>query len=582
MASNLKLNYRDALRAGVANRQKKFVFSLLLVLIWTILGFIVRLINLDAKPASSIEIATIGYSLGHGFNAIPLDRIVSLETLLSPLRLDTSIGYGEVFTRLRNQSTHPPLYFWLTRSWIGFWLQDGDLVRLQTARSLSAIFGTLAIPAMFGLARVAFRSRLGGHFAAICMAISPYGIYLAQEARHYTLTILLAIASLTCLFRTLELIQQRISVPIWLGLVWTVVNALGIATHFFFTLVLAAEAIAVAVFWLFNRGDLWNYLRGLSVAGLGTLAGGLVWLPIVRGISGNEMTSWIQTSYQLNEVLLPIARLIAWMITMVMLLPVEGTPTLVTICSGVTVLVVLIWAVPILVKQWRSLWLNSTTRSPMIILSGYLFGCLVIFLLLIYGMGKDVSLAARYHFVYFPGLILLVAVALARCCQASINNASIRLATAENRVVVLLLILGLLGSFTVISDFGFQKSRKSDRLAAFIQQNSLPTLVAMTHKTHSELREMVALSLSFQRLNHKNELATTKYPQFILVSDDADAVANLNNIIAQQPKPLALFGINLDIGDESLQQLGCSRDKAVDLKDSGYRDRFYLCLTSDF
>ena len=545
------------------------------------MGLVLRFINLDAKPASSIEIATIGYSLGHGFNAIAIDRIVSLDTLLSPLRLDTSIGYGEIFTRLKNQSTHPPLYFWLTRYWISLWLQDGDLVTLQVARSLSAIFGTLAIPAMFGLARVAFRSRLGGHFAAVGMAISPYGIYLAQEARHYTLTILLAIASLTCLFRTLELIQQRISVSIWLGLIWTVVNALGIATHFFFSLVLAAEAIAVLVFWWFNHGDRLLYLRGLSVAGLGTVAGGLVWLPIVRGISGNEMTSWIQTSYELNEILLPIPRLIAWMITMVMLLPVEGTPTLVTICSGITILVVLIWAVPILIKQWRSLWLNSNTRSPMIILSGYLFGCLLVFLLLIYGMGKDVSLAARYHFVYFPGLTLLIAETLASCCQASgLKSGSIRLATDENRVVVLLLILGLLGSLTVINDFGFQKSRQSDRLVAFIQQNSLPTVVAMTHKTHSELREMVALGLSFQRLNLRNESGTTKYTQFILVSNNADAVDNLNNIIAQQPKPLALFGINSDIGDESLQQLGCSRDKAVDLKDSGYRDRFYLCQPS--
>ena len=586
----MKSNYRDALRAGVAKRQK--FISFLLVLIWTILGLVLRFASLDAKPASSIEIATIGYSLGHGFNAIALDRIVSLETLLSPLHMDTSIGYKEVFTRLKNQSTHPPLYFWLTRSWIGIWLQDGDLVSLQVARSLSAIFGTLAIPAMFGLARVAFRSRLGGHFAAICMAISPYGIYLAQEARHYTLIVLFVIASLTCLFRTLELIQQKISVPIWLGLVWTVVNALGIATHFFFALVLAAEAIAVVIFWWFNRGDLWNYLRGLYIAGLGTLAGGLIWLPIVRGISGNEMTSWIQTSYELNEILLPIGRLIAWMITMVMLLPVEGTPALVTIFSGVTVLVVLIWAVPILIKQWRlatparsaSLWLNSNTRSPAIVLSGYLFGCLLVFLLIIYGIGKDVSLAARYHFVYFPGLILLMAVALASCCQASgLKSVSIKskLAVAENRVVVLLLVMGLLGSLTVINDFGFQKSRKSDRLAAFIGQNSLPTLVAMTHKTHSELREMVGLALSFERLN-LNESRSVGDPQFILVSNNANAVSNLDKIIARQPKPLALFGVNLDIDDESLQQLGCSRDKAVDLKDSGYRDRFYLCLTSDF
>jgi len=40
-----------------------------------------------------------------------------------------------------------------------------------------------------------FRSRLVGQIAAAMMAVSPYGIYLAQEARHYTLAILLIIAS---------------------------------------------------------------------------------------------------------------------------------------------------------------------------------------------------------------------------------------------------------------------------------------------------------------------------------------------------------------------------------------------------
>jgi len=84
------------------------------------LGAILRFTNLDMKPASSIEIATIGYSLGHGFSAIPLDQLLSMETLLAPLKFEQTIGYGEVFTRLQLESTHPPLYFWLTsldREW---------------------------------------------------------------------------------------------------------------------------------------------------------------------------------------------------------------------------------------------------------------------------------------------------------------------------------------------------------------------------------------------------------------------------------------------------------------------------------
>jgi uncharacterized membrane protein len=562
------------------SKNKLANFNWLLIIGWTILGLILRSFNLDTKPASSIEIATIGYSLGHGFNAIALNRIVSWE-ILSSLHLDTSIGYGEIFNRLRQESTHPPLYFWLTRCWIGWWLDDGDLVSLQVARSLSTIFGTLAIPAMFGLGKLAFRSRLVAHFAAIAMAISPYGIYLAQEARHYTLTILWVIASVACLIKTLQLIQQKISVPPWLSLIWIVVNALGIATHYFFALALGAEAIAVVFFWLFNRSAVGDYLRGLYLAAIGTIVSCVVWLPIVRGISSNEMTTWIQTSYQAKEILLPIPRLLAWIITMVMLLPVEGVPKLVAIFSGIAILIVLIWTIPILIRQWRSLWFNFNTRSPMIILSGYLWGCLVILLSLIYGMGKDVSLAARYHFIYFPIIILLVAVALAACFRGDsiLNNTSINtIVTAGKRIVVVWLILGFLGSLSVINNFGFQKSRQSDRLAAYIQNNSMfPTIVAMTHKTHSELREMVGLAFSFKRLNLEPQSLLSGYPQFLLIQNGRNAASNLDKIIAQQPKPLALFGINLEMSEENLQQLGCNRDKTIDLKESGYRDLFYLC-----
>jgi uncharacterized membrane protein len=574
----------------------------LLLLIWVAVGIALRFTNLALKPASSIEIATIGYSLGHGFNAIPLDRLVSIDILLAPLHLDTAIGYGEVFNRLVEESTHPPLYFWLTYWWANLWINDGNLVSLQVARSLSALFGIMTIPAVFALGWVAFRSRLVAHFAAILMAISPYGIYLAQEARHYTLTVLWVIASLVCLCQTISLLQRKVAIPLWLGLIWIVINALGIATHYFFVLALGAEAIALIIFWLFNPTEQpLKYLQKLYLIGIGTLASGLAWLPIISSISDNEMTTWIQTSYELNEILLPLPRLLAWMITMVMLLPVEGVSKLVSITSGIVVLAVLIWVMPILIKQWRlpfgypkglalhrasrSQFVNAAsyqTRSAMTLIAGYVFSSLMINLLVIYGMGQDISLAARYHFVYFPGLILLVAVALAPCWRQDLisGNKLIghNLSAAGNRVVIVLLAMGLVGSFTVITNLGFQKSLASDRLAAHIQEFSiLPAVVAMTHKTHSEIRELVALALSFERLN----VDKAQIPQFILVQQDqtgADlATSNFAQILKAQTKPLNLFGINLDLDDEKLKQLGCIRHEAIDLSKSGYRDRFYLC-----
>ena len=280
--------------------------SSLLLCLWTVLGSIVRFYNLDLKPASSIEIATIGYSLGHGFNQIAVDRLLDLNTLLASLRLDLTIGYRDVFQRLVEESTHPPLYFWLTHWWAGIWRSNGEIMSLQVARSLSAVLGTMAIPSMFALGWIAFRSRRAAHFAAILMAFSPYGIYLAQEARHYTLTILWVIASVACLVEALRLISQKQTVPVWLSLAWIIVNGLGIATHYFFVLALGAEAIAAIAFWLLNRQQpILKYVRSLIFVGLGTLATALVWLPIAVNVSGNEMTTWIATDYDLDELFSP-------------------------------------------------------------------------------------------------------------------------------------------------------------------------------------------------------------------------------------------------------------------------------------
>ncbi|PSB06968.1 hypothetical protein C7B62_21360 [Pleurocapsa sp. CCALA 161] len=559
-----------------SNHQKHSIrtTSLLLLLIWVGLGLGIRLLNLDLKSAASIEISTIGYSLGHGFKQIPLDLVINLDTLLAPLRLDTAIGYSEVFQRLREESTHPPLYFWLTRWWAGIWLKNGDLVSLQVARSLSAVFGTLAIPSIFGLGWMAFRSRLVAHLAAILMAFSPYGVYLAQEARHYTLTVLWVIASLACLVEALKLIRQHRNVPLWLSLVWIVVNGLGIATHYFFVLTLSAEAIALVIFWLvIPNPQAVRYLRSLSWAGFGTLATALVWLPIARSVAGNEMTTWIATNYELSDVLLPIPRLFAWIITMVMLLPIERVVKTVVIGSGVIVLGILIWAMPILVQQWRRAIANSPTRLPMVILTGYLCGSLIVFLLLIYGLGKDASLAARYHFGYFPALILIVAVALANCRLNTTFNT-----ITPNKVVTVILMMSFLGSLTVVSDFGFRKSLHADALAVYIQQTSqAPILVAITHRTHSEIRELVALAYSFKRL----DLPPSATPQFMLVSDNQygreQISSNVKHLVARQSQPLNLIGVNLDLDENILPELGCKQDNTKDLSGSGYRDRFYFC-----
>ena len=541
-----------------------------LLAIWIIVGTVLRWANLDLKPASSIEIATIGYSLGHGFSAIALDRLLSIDTLLAPLHFVAEIGYREVFTSLTTQSTHPPLYFWLTHWWVSLWMNNGDLVTLKVARSLSVVFGVLTIPATFYLAWISWRDRLTAHLAAVLMAISPYGIYLAQEARHYTLTILWVIVSLICLIKSLQIIQQQKSIPFWLGFGWILVNALGTATHYFYVLALAAEAIALGVFYLCRGRKIgWRSWRGICFVVLGTLASCLVWIPLVTGISNNELTSWLVISYRFPDILLPIPRLLGWALTMVMLLPLQGVSTAIAIISAVVIAAVVIYSLPKLIygENYKSLWLGSSSR---LIFSTYLVGAIVLFLILIYGLNKDISTAARYHFVYFPVLILLLASLLAKCWQQQ----------TDKKAVILLIIMGCLGSLTVINDYGFQKSRHSNALAAFVRANSLyPAVVAMRYETNSEVRELMGIAYAFQTKSTDNFTP----PQFLLnrlMVDGKDmGLFNLDRALDNQPRPLEFWAINLAVGESDMNLIQCYKNEDIDLSSvqSGYRDRLYTC-----
>ncbi|NER02806.1 MAG: hypothetical protein F6K17_09320, partial [Okeania sp. SIO3C4] len=227
----------------------------LLLLVWIAIATCLRLTNLDGKPPWTDEFSTLVFSLGNSFQDVPLDRAIAPEILLQPLQFNVNTDINNVVDNLLTHSNHPPVYFILTHWWMQFFSAEGELVSLWGARSLSVIFGVVSIPAIYGLARLAFHSRLVGQFAAAIMAVSPYGIYLAQEARHYTLAILFVIASFCCLIISIRHFQEGQSLPIFTAFIWVVVNSLGIATHYFFTLTLCAEAMVLISLFLLKREE---------------------------------------------------------------------------------------------------------------------------------------------------------------------------------------------------------------------------------------------------------------------------------------------------------------------------------------
>lgn len=572
----------------------------LLLLSWIVLGAVLRFVGLAEKPVWTDEFSTIVFSLGQSFLTVPLNEVISLETLLQPLQPNPGAGIGTVTQNLLLESNHPPLYFVLTHWWLSLFPAPEGFISIWGVRSLSSLFGVLSIPAAFGLGQIAFRSKLVGQFAAALMALSPFGIYLAQEARHYTLGILWIIPSLACLVVAARCIRQRQPLPIDTGIVWVVVNCLGVATHYFFALTLIAEAFVVMSLGLVQswreRGSWhpshWGRMWAVAV---GTAMGSLVWLPLLQNVQDSELTTWIYAEGRSGWAWLdPIVQAIAGWITMLYLLPIQAPSRAIAIASGIILIGLVLWTLPKLYWGLRA-WLIPPDHLRVVqALGGFVMAAIALFFILSYFLGIEITSAFRYNFVYFPAVIVLVGAALANC-WTGVAGAIAAKSTPEKRpepsrfrrkgqrTVLIVCLFSLLGALTVISNLGYQKTHRPESVATAIQQTAqAPVLVAIAHRTHGQTGRLMGIAWELrQNLPANSDLI----PRFLLAHQGRkpkSSVASLQQNLVKQPRPLDLWLINFQSVPEqlltnTLQQQSCREDQQAEGQIDGYRYQRYRC-----
>ncbi|MDJ0555972.1 MAG: glycosyltransferase [Microcoleaceae cyanobacterium MO_207.B10] len=615
----------------------------LLLLVWTAIATCLRLTNLASKPPWTDEFSTLVFSLGNNFQDVPLNRAIAPEILLQPLQPDPNAGIRNVVHNLLTHSNHPPVYFILSHWWLKLFPSEGGLVSLWGGRSLSVIFSIFSIPAIYGLGRLAFRSRLVGQLAAAIIAVSPYSIYLAQEARHYSLAILFVIASLSCLIISIHCFEKSKSLPIYLAFTWVFFNSLGIAVHYFFSITICAEIIVlISIISVsvtkkyrssFNKKNsswkiifpqknaakvenknqlilLYPYILSLdwikSIANFyivifGSLAGGLVWLPFWNNGYSSELTEWISISNSsLKNLLSPIFQFLATNITMLFLLPIESPKFAIAIICFVVMILFLIWIFPLLLRG-----INICLKNPDIRLSTIAFrGVILVSGLLFFGftyiLGIDLTRGARYSFVYFPAMIILVAAILAqifntKSVKSKFLNLSIFITTGK-KTVILIWLIALLSGLTVVSNLGYQKYYRPDLLVSLIQKVSdKPVLIATLHQTHVETGELMGIAWNMKKIrdlkdgcidgvicNEKTLGTKPKYLssiKFILVDrklDKENQIKLLQQTLNKLESPLDLWLVNFS-SDFNVSLENCQVDRGEFPLIDGYEYQLYHC-----
>jgi uncharacterized membrane protein len=560
-------------------------------LMWFIIGLGLRLANLTGKPPWTDEFSTLVFSLGNTFLSVPLDQAIAPDILLSPLQPNPAANIGDVIHNLVTQDTHPPLYFVLAHYWMKLFPSDGGLVSLFAGRSLPAIIGAISIPSVYVLGRVAFRSPLVGNLAAAMMAVSPYGIFLAQEARQYSLAALWVTASLTCLVIAIRHIQNRTPLPIWVVLAWVEINAFGLATHYFFSLTLCSEAVVLIFLAWYQKQTspkfslLFSpFWRRIYAVVTGSCVAGLIWLPIfLENKNRDNLTEWIQGSRVGLDWLSPIFQALGTLIAMICLLPVESSQLLVVIPSGVVMLIFFIWAVPILLRGIKIQLQQPETRVMIQVLAGFVISAIALFFIFTYFLGIDLTRGARYNFVYFPAIVIFLAASLAVCWHSPKELISTEQGKKPigkwgingKKAVILIWFMGFLSAVTVFCNLGYQKYYRPDLFVQLIEQNSsVPVLIATTHKTYIHTGEMMGIAREIKIAN------SAQKPLFLLAHQDKDpntSTIALENTFQNLPRPFDLWLVNFHAPlAEAVKTCVISDTKSLSTVD-GYEYQLYHC-----
>jgi uncharacterized membrane protein len=584
----------------------------MLLLLWLILGAGLRLANLDVKPPWIDEFQGIVLSLDNSFESVALDRLIKFSDLLVPLQLNPATSVGDVVKRVALEDRQPPLYYAIAHLWMQLFPADGGLVNLWGARALPALIGSLTIPLMYVCSYFICRSRLIAHLTAAMFALSPYGVYIAQEARHYSLAIVWVAISLSLLVRAGgDLCRQQKLPYVWVGL-WIVVNNLALATNYLTGIALVAEALVLGLVYARQirqpapKSESALAARSIALANLahpcwqrlylvalGTIGGCACGWLLINGYTPTPKATWLDNSqYKSIEIVNPLFQLVGAAVSMMSLLLVEvnNFPPVqifddrpldldlpIIIISAILMLIFFAWALPMLNRGIRIQLRRVEIASETSVLCWFTAISIGLYLAITWASGIDITRGARYQYVYFPALIMLVGWGLASCWQC---KPSIAKWVSGKQAVAIVLIMGLISSTIVATDYGYHKYYRPERLVALMQQSApIPLVIATTHNSSIQVGELMGLAWELRRNDNFKQAPKTQFllaHQFQRFCDrDCPPTKILRETVDRISHSIDLWAVNFH-APISLPPT-CEIDKKFTEGIYGYEYRLYHC-----
>lgn len=182
-----------------------------------------------------------------GGESLWLDEFISLKFA----RLNLGGIIGRIYYDSEN---NPPLYFMFLHYWIVLFGDSEASLRMTTV-----VFNTASIIVLYILGRALFNKKTG-LLASLIFSVSAYQIYYSQEARAYSLMVLLGLLSLFFLLRLMNKFDLRSAFG------YALFSGLLLYTHYYGLLIIAAENLYFFSIMLLQRsGKKKGLIRWISL-----------------------------------------------------------------------------------------------------------------------------------------------------------------------------------------------------------------------------------------------------------------------------------------------------------------------------
>lgn len=256
-----------------------------LILLCLIVGMVLRFVNLN-KVFWYDEAFTLlrisGHTAAEVIQETPYQQVVEPGFFQTYRQVNPDRGIVDTVRGLAiDEPQHTPLYFILARLWAS-WFGSA----IPTVRLLSVVFSLLAIPAMGWLCWELYGSARTAWIGATLLAVSPFQLIYAQEARPTGLWILTTVLACIALLRALR-IQSATN---WL--VYSIALTVSLYTFLLSGLTLISHALYVLIREQFR----WNLtLQKFAVAVAISLVMFSPWLIVISGNTTrvDATTNWL-------------------------------------------------------------------------------------------------------------------------------------------------------------------------------------------------------------------------------------------------------------------------------------------------